>query len=832
MTDDRQMQKNLFLISNAHLDPVWLWEWEEGAAAAISTFRTAADLCEQFDGFVFNHNEVILYQWVEQLEPELFQRIQRLVRSGRWHIMGGWYLQPDCNMPSGESFVRQILLGRQYFMEKFGARPTTAINFDPFGHTRGLVQILARSGYDSYVFCRPDQANCPLPDGAFQWEGYDGSRVLAVRPWRSYLSALGKATDKVQAYQQACPAEDPGILLWGVGDHGGGPSRIDLEKLAEMIQQAKEWKISHATPEKYFEDVRSRGRDLPVHRAPLNPWGIGCYTSMSQIKLKHRNLENELYLTEKMLTSAWAQGKLSYPRQEIREAMHDLATAEFHDILPGSAIQPVEDMALRLMDHGLEILSRQKAQAFFALAQGQPAAKEGEIPILVYNPHPYPVSAAVECEFQLADQNWGDDFTIAQAFQADQPVPTQMEQELSNLNLDWRKRVVFQAELAPGQMNRFDCRLERVPTRPRPVQPEGQTIHFDNGQMEVMINRRTGWIDSYRVGGVDYLKPGAARMLVIQDSPDPWGMTVERFDHVRGSFRLLSAQKSAWLAGLEGTALSPVRIIEDGPVRMVVEALFGYHNSTLCLRYKLPKQGKEIEIEARVHWNEKNQMLKMALPFVRAKAKLLSQAAYGVEDLKTNGSEAVAQKWVMLTQADAALSVINDRTYGLDGRAGELRLTLLRSPGYSVHPIHDRPLLPGDRYSPRQDQGERVFHFWLQGGSLTSRMERIDREALAHNEKPMALSFFPSGKGETLLPFARLNDSAVQVTAIKQAEDGAGIILRLYEPTGQPRTMVLELPFFGVSTEIRLGGFEVQTLRFDPLSRRFAPVNMVEEPIE
>jgi alpha-mannosidase len=131
------------LVCNAHLDPVWLWEWEEGAAAAISTFRTAADLCEEFEGFIFNHNEALLYRWVEEYEPALFKRIQGLVKAGKWHIMGGWYLQPDCNMPSGEAFVRQALLGPCYFQEKFGARPTTAINFDPFGHSRGLVQILA-----------------------------------------------------------------------------------------------------------------------------------------------------------------------------------------------------------------------------------------------------------------------------------------------------------------------------------------------------------------------------------------------------------------------------------------------------------------------------------------------------------------------------------------------------------------------------------------------------------------------------------------------------------------------------------------------------------------
>ena len=126
---------------------------EEGVAAAVSTFRTAADLCDEFDGFIFNHNESILYQWVEEYEPQLFERIQRLVKEGKWHIMGGWHLQPDCNMPSGESFIRQILLGKTYFAQKFGKEPTTAINFDPFGHSRGLVQILAKSGYDSYLCC-------------------------------------------------------------------------------------------------------------------------------------------------------------------------------------------------------------------------------------------------------------------------------------------------------------------------------------------------------------------------------------------------------------------------------------------------------------------------------------------------------------------------------------------------------------------------------------------------------------------------------------------------------------------------------------------------------
>ena len=133
--------KELHLICNAHLDPVWQWDWNEGATAALATFYSAVELAEEYD-YIFCHNEALLYEYVEQYDPELFKRIQGLVRAGKWHIMGGWYVQPDCNIPSGEGFVRQIESGLAYFKEKFGQRPTVAVNFDSFGHTQGLVQIL------------------------------------------------------------------------------------------------------------------------------------------------------------------------------------------------------------------------------------------------------------------------------------------------------------------------------------------------------------------------------------------------------------------------------------------------------------------------------------------------------------------------------------------------------------------------------------------------------------------------------------------------------------------------------------------------------------------
>lgn len=827
-------KKTIHLLCNAHIDPVWLWEWEEGAAAAISTFRTAADLCEEFDGFVFNHNEVTLYQWVEEYEPALFERIRRLVKQGRWHIMGGWYLQPDCNMPSGESFVRQILAGKRYFMEKFGVDVTTAINLDPFGHSWGLPQILAKSGYDSYLFCRPDQNDCPLPDNHFVWVGCDGSEVMACRVEGWYNSPLGKAHLKIMDRMKNHPDKPFSLLLWGVGNHGGGPSREDLKEITRLIRQTKDFNITHSTTKAFFGELKQQYHLLPRVKRDLNPWGVGCYTSQVRIKQMHRLLENELYMVEKMATTAACQKLMTYPREDLRRAVCDLLAGEFHDILPGSSIQPVEETSLRLYSHALEELSRVKARAFFALAAGQSKAKDEDIPILVYNPHPFRVRTIVECEFQLADANWAGTCTLVGAHQNGKPVPSQIEKEASNLNLDWRKRMAFVADLEPSQMNRFDCKVDKVvQTKPAPkLKARNGRISFHSDEIDVAINTQTGFMDRFQIRGIDYLDKNAFEPVVMVDNEDPWGMLVRSYRKLAGRFKLMSPKKGTQFSGVKTGELPSVRVIEDGPVRIVVESLLSWGDSFICQRYKLPHQGTRIEVELRVHWNEKDRMLKLSVPLRGIGFEYIGQTAFGVNPLPIRGNEAVAQKWVAAVskRSGLALTCINDGSYGSDFCKDVLHLTLLRSPAYSGHPFFDRPIVEQDRYTPRIDQGERLFRFWFDAGPLDERLAAVDREALVLNEKPFALSFFPSGAGSKPKPGAILSDDVVQMSCLKLAEDGDDIIVRLFEPTGQARSTTLSLPLIGVKTKVDLGPFEVKTLRIDPKARRITETDLIERP--
>lgn len=830
-------QKRLILVCNSHIDPVWLWEWPEGLAETLATFRTAARFCEEVEEFVFCHNESVLYEWVENYEPELFRRIQELVKQGRWHIMGGWYLQPDCNLPSGESFVRQALSGKRYFLKKFGVEPHTAVNFDPFGHSRGLVQILKKAGYSSYLFCRPDPASFPLPEDDFVWIGYDGSEILAHRASLHYNSQRGRAARKVKEWLELYPDKPVGMLLWGIGNHGGGPSQEDLQELRQLMQEESDRKIVHGTPEEYFEALPQRENPLPRFDHDLNPWAVGCYTSMARIKNQHRRLENLFFSTEKMLTQTAVLDLFPFPHQELHTALRDLLFSEFHDILPGSAIPEVEANTLQRLAHGHEILERLKIGAFFALLSGQPPAQKGEFPVCVYNPHPFSIRETVLCEFQPPEPNFKTDVFWQPEVQDEngEVLPSQLEKENCNIATDQRKRVAFRAELPAGQMRRFPVFIKEVEPQSSRVKDVRAPLDLRNESVRVVFNPETGWIDLYQVLGKNYLQPGALRLLVIQDYPDPWGMKVNAFRDVLGDFQLLTPEESAEYAGSDQAKLAPVRLIEDGPIRSVVEALFGFNHSFASVHYLLPKDGNELEVRIRVLWNEKDRMLKLSVPTPFVDGKCFGQVAYGVETFDRPAEELVAQKWIALVSADGqqALTLINDRTYGFDVSEGELRPSLLRSAAYAAHPVADDiPILEQDRFIPRMDQGEFVYHFWIQGGPASERLARIDREAAVKNEPPTALCCFPTGQGEKPQPLVLLEDDTISLTAAKMAESGYRIILRLFNPTDDACLARIRLPLIDRTLEIEFGPFEIKTLSVDPNSRDVVEADLLERTLK
>ena len=231
--------RTLHLIGQAHLDPVWLWPWSDGCSEALTTIQSAVNFLETEPDFCFTRSSAEIYRWVQRADPRLFARIKAHVAAGRWEIVGGWIEQPDCNLPSTESFVRQSLYGKTYFRDEFGVDVRIGYNVDSFGHAAELPQLLAGAGFTHYVFMRPQAWEAELPT-LLWWEGSAGARVLTWRLPQNYGRTPDADADNFEAELRKAaevgfaPGMNHGMFFYGVGNHGGGPTRAQLERIRRL----------------------------------------------------------------------------------------------------------------------------------------------------------------------------------------------------------------------------------------------------------------------------------------------------------------------------------------------------------------------------------------------------------------------------------------------------------------------------------------------------------------------------------------------------------------------------------------------------------------------
>ena len=790
--------KELHLLCNAHLDPAWLWRWNEGMAEAISTFRVAADFCEKYDGFVFNHNEAVLYEYIEEHDPVLFSRIKKLVAEKKWAIVGGWYLQPDCVMLSGESFIEQINLGREFFESRFGVTTETAINFDPFGHSRGLAQILKKCGYKNYIFMRP----CGAYPGNFIWEGFDGSQIFAHGLYFAYSTHKGKALQTIKAYLQTDPT-DIGLCPWGVGNHGGGPSRIDLEAINEF-QKTSDVRIIHSTADEYFKKIDKT--DLKVVKESLLSWAVGCYTSMVRIKQAHRRLENKIAKTEKIMSFARMNSNVTFDVAELKKAKKALAFCQFHDILPGSAIAPVEEDSLQTFAYGEEIVDKLYNKAFIKLCDGQSKAAEGEIPVMVFNPHPYEVEGVFEVEFLLQNQNWNEDeITIATAYdEQGNKLPTQNEKPACTINLDWVKRISFIATVAPSCVSRFNCKLEVLKKSDVSERTyTDDTVSVVNERMRVSISKKTGLIEFYEVDGKRYIE-NSGILEVFKDDEDPWGMKVNAFKNYEGCFNLMAVQEANAFIGYPEESTTSVRIVENGDVRTKVEALFAYGRSIAVVTYTIPKQGTHIDVNIVMYSNEPNKMIKYRLDSL-LQGKPYGETAFGYEELYDDERESVFHKWCGIRNEDNALYVVNNGIYGGSFTDNCIKLSLLRTPIYAAHPIQKRQIAPHDRFVNHIDMGERHFSFRI------TTEKNIAREAQIYNEAPELISIFTSGEGEKKTSAVTIDNPEIILSSFRANDNGYE--LHLHNAADHENDALLSIPATNTVASLHFGKHELKIMK-------------------
>ena len=786
--------KKIHMICNSHLDPVWMWDWEEGFGESISTFHQAELFCREFD-YIFNHNEAVLYEFIEEHDPELFERIKEQVKAGKWHIMGGWYLQPDCNLPSGEAFVRQIGLGRKYFAEKFDARPTTAVNFDSFGHTVGLVQILKKCGYDSYICCRPNPEMMELPRD-FWWVGKDGSRVKVTRTTDEnlYCTAYGKAKNEMLRMIDAYEDGEVGVALWGVGNHGGLPSRKDLEDIAQLMEDCDATLI-HSTPEQYFADLTPKTE----FTKSLQPCLIGCYTAMQSIKGKHIELENKLFTTEKLCAYAQLNGLYTKNAQAFHEAEKALAALEFHDIYAGTCTAEGEKSSLRKADYALELLQKEWNKAFFALCGKHKKAEIGEFPVFLFNSQPYARETVCETEFLIPQAVISDteQYTVT-VYQNGREIPSQCVKELSNINYDRRKRIAYRCQLPALGEARVDFKLKVEPKKFL-APTTGDEILFADSIKTIRISRKTGLMESYAVGGKELLSGGAFQPVLLEDNADPWGWYMEEIGKNPQPFRLSECKAGPF------QNLVNVNVIEDGDILTEVESFFEAGSSFVRISYKMYKDMPYTDVKAEVLWNEQQKALKLKLPAALDGA-FIGQIPFGTDTFAKDGKEITAHRFVGFADGENALTLYNNCTYGFSARGSDLYATLLRGADYCAHPIGDRILIDPNRFIPTIEQGRHSFSFRLSYDPVA----KLENNAQEFVNQPYSLNFFPHGAEDIAKNVLQLDNGEISLSAFYPEENG--YILRLVNNFAEAACVNITL--CGKTYRVSFGAYEVKTFRY------------------
>ncbi len=330
--------QTLHMIGNAHIDPVWLWQWQEGFQETLATFRSALDRMAETPDFRFTASSAALYAWVERLDPAMFDEIRARVAEGRWELTGGWWIEPDCNIPGGESFVRQALYGQRYFREAFGVTARVGYAVDSFGHHAVLPQILKASGLDAYVFMRPGPHEKGLPGRLFWWESSDGSRVLTFRIPFTYTSW----GHDLESHVRRCAAEmkppvDAFMCFYGVGNHGGGPTRENIASIQWLNDDPDPPALEVQHNGRLFDAVSARDWPLLVvhdelqHHASLRgALGHQRWTAGGKRASASRDLSAIAAARHRALLSC---------KDELTHDGKDVLFNQFHDIMAGSSLE-------------------------------------------------------------------------------------------------------------------------------------------------------------------------------------------------------------------------------------------------------------------------------------------------------------------------------------------------------------------------------------------------------------------------------------------------------------------------------------------------------------
>jgi alpha-mannosidase len=734
---------SLMLSGHAHLDLAWLWPMEETRRKARRTYHTVTRLMAGYPELTFNQSSAQIYAFLEEDDPDLFETIRESIASERWEPIGGMWVEPDTNMPCGESLVRQLLYGQRYFESRFGSTHDVCWLPDCFGFTPALPQLLRGAGISGFFTHKLNWSETNrFPYDLFWWEGLDGSRVLAHgfnNPAGGYNGVLGPAAaiGTWNNYQQK-GKWPKSLLTIGHGDGAGGPT-------GEMIERARELASFPLMPEMSFGSVSDFYREVfdATERSDLPWWSgelyfelhRGTLTSQGRLKRLHRRAERDLIAAETMASVRFLLGG---PRPDSLEGLwHILLRNQFHDILPGSSVREVNERAeaelAEVVDEAGEII----ASELSALEQAVVEVGD-EAGVLVFNPDASSRSLRLQLD---------DDLPGGQQVAGGSVVATQ--QTVPGLSaavvLDFR---------APDGLRVSNELLENDFLRVS-IESDGSLggILDKHAKREALAGRGN-------------------QLWAYVDKPrawDAWDVDAGYADD-----------------GLEITGVESLEVAERGPHRGALRIVRRFRNSSITQELRLWANSARLDVHTVLEWGDRHWLLKSLWPVAVRSRVARFETAFGIVERPTHRNtswdaaqfEVAGHRFVDLSEPGYGVALLNDGRYGHHVLRNEIGLSLLRSPAYP---------------DPVADEGHHELTYailphrggWLEGGVLAE-AEDLNRPLPAIRVAAAAASINRP---------LRLDGLPVAVGALKIHEDeDDALVLRLYEPQGGRGDVSVELP--------------------------------------
>jgi alpha-mannosidase len=710
------MPKIVFhLLPNAHLDPVWLWDWREGLNEGLRTVQAVLNLMDEFPRLTFIRGEAAIYEHIEKNDAALFKRLHRMVEAGRWDIVGGTYIQPDSNLTSEETLCRQFERGLRYFENRFAFRPTVSWQVDSFGHTPGWPNILHAFNMQGFAFTRPQQTEFPLPSPAFWWQGSHDNRLLCYRQhWAWYCSEqdnLPEVLDYTLQESARQPFRQVGIFM-GLGNHGGGPSRQHILETEKWAAAHPEVEVRYSTLHNFFDalrnDLRHSGHQLPTVRNDLGFCLRGCYSSVMKFKSAFRHAET--LMTQAETTQAIISSTFNTPGLPLKEAWDGILFNSFHDILPGTSIERAFEEQLSWIGFSTHQAQNALFQSLNQLAlrmdTSVPAPDKNhlpaDVPLLLWNPLPHTFNGQVELEACLNYRPlWkhpagcGSLPLSLSGPDGEKPAFQEIRTEHHSMRDGaWRKRVVFSTEIPPLGWKIFHLGYREKASLPTFAGPANTAKRASNS---AIANHR------WHIG----IDPQDHLHIRHQDKNffhDTRRMQILTTDDAWGSWGGMKEEPESLHAGKtrHHWSLCDHAILEEGPERAALWTRWEAGNSWLDQTFHLSHDTEEISVSARLLWNERSARLQLILPATGA----LHMQTPGTQVERNQAGHLPCGRWFRRGN----LGFISDVLSDIDATDDEIRITLARASRYA----DDVPTPPDtNRWLPAVDCGELKFKYWL-----------------------------------------------------------------------------------------------------------------------